>query len=119
MAKEETTDKKPKAIIVLILAGLISVYAIVNFRTQTSYKDLNVQIDSLQNSIEENKLVIESYDETIKTIKDSIVKLNRRVVNNNKQIENLNKEYDQKLDSITNLYSSELQNYVSNRYGGK
>ena len=117
MAKEESTDnKKSKAIIVLILAGLISVYALVNFRTQSSYENLNVQIDSLQHSIEENQLIIESYDETIKVIKDSIQRLDRRVVNNNKQIENLNKEYDKKLDSVTNLYSSELQDYVSNRY---
>lgn len=117
--EESTNNKKPKAIFILILAGLISVYAVVNFRTQSSYENLNEQIDSLQNSIKENQLVIESYDETIKTIKDSITKLDRKVANNNKQIEKLNQEYDQKFDSIASLHSSDLQIYVSKRYGTK
>ena len=36
-----------------------------------------------------------------------------------KQIEKLNQEYDQKFDSIASLHSSDLQIYVSKRYGTK
>lgn len=112
-------NKKSTITLILVFTGLITVYALVNMRTQSTYKDLNNQIDSLQNTIERNQEIIESYDETIETIKDSIVRLDTKVAENNKQIEQLDKEYDEKFDSIATLYTSELQEYVSNRYKDK
>lgn len=111
--------KKSRVIFLFILGGLIAIYSTVNFRTQSTYENLNKEIDSLQTSIKENHEKIEQYDKTIEVIKDSIVKLDNRVEENNKQIEKIEKEYDEKLDSIGSLYSSELQLYVSKRYKDK
>lgn len=111
--------KKTHITLIVILISILFVYITISMRTQTTYKDLNKQIDSLQHSIEINHTIIESYDEKIEIIKDSIVKLDNKVAENNKQIENLDKEYDKKFDSIATFYSSDFQEYISKRYENK
>lgn len=104
-------------VIIMILAVIM--YNTFNSKNNNSFKDLNNQIDSLENSIENNKKIIESYDEKIEIIKDSIVKLDNKVEENNKSIKKLDQEYEERFDSISNFYGSELQEYVSNRYKDK
>lgn len=111
--------KKSHITLIIILCGLIGVYVTVNMRTQSTYKDLNNQLDSLQHSIEVNQTIIESYDEKIELIEDSIVKLDNRVADNKKQIQKLNDEYDKKFDSISTFYSSDFEEYISKRYENK
>lgn len=112
-------NKKSKITFIIILFVIVSVYSVINIRTQKSYDNLNTQIDSLQSAIRENQEIIESYDETIETIKDSIVELDNKVAENNKKIEKLDKEYDEKFDSISTFYSSDFQEYISKRYENK
>jgi peptidoglycan hydrolase CwlO-like protein len=108
-----------KTTFIIILVMLLSVYFTVNFRTQSTYKDLNKQIDSLEHSVSVNNTIIESYDKKMDIIRDSIIQIDNKIVVIKDSIAKLDKEYDKKFDSITSFYSSDLQEYVANRYKDK
>jgi peptidoglycan hydrolase CwlO-like protein len=105
--------------LIVVLLAVITYSTFHSGRDKRSYKDLNKQIDSLEVSIETNDKVIQSYDVRIQTIKDSVITLDKKVQENNKKIKKLDEEYEQRFDSISNFYGSELQEYVAKRYKDK
>lgn len=105
--------------IVIMILAVIAYNTFHNSRDKRAFKELDKQIDSLETSIENNEKVIESYDQKMEVIRDSVEVLDNRVEENNKKLEKIDQEYEQKFDSISNFYSSELQEYVARRYKDK
>lgn len=111
--------KKSKIIFILVLIIIGGIYTTININAQFLNQDLKEQVNSLQDSIKKNQMILESYGKTIQTMEHSFTKLKNKIDVHNKEIEKLNKKYNEKFDTITTFYPFELQEYVSKRYKDK
>lgn len=74
-------------------------------------------IDSLKGIMELNQALLTQSHERTQLYADSVVTLNKKINQNNAKIATIRKQYDEKIKSLINLNSNDIESYFSNRYG--
>ena len=74
------------------------------------------KIDSLSKVIERNNELVEESKKISQTFNDSIAVLNLKIVETDKKIASIKKDYNEKIKSISNFSSNDIERFITDRY---
>jgi len=74
------------------------------------------EIDSLTKVIEKNNILVEESKKISQTFNDSIAVLNLKIIETDKKIASIKKDYNEKIKSISNFSSNDIERFITDRY---
>jgi uncharacterized protein YoxC len=105
--------------LVIILVLLVALA--VNIVTQPDTTEVNKfiierKIDSLNNAITKNNILLEEHANNIALLSDSVLNLNKRVKQNDNKLSDLKNKYNEAIDNAAKFTSNDITMFFTERY---
>lgn len=89
---------------------------ISNSKLDQENKQYQHEIDSLSKVISNNATLIQESIKRSESFNDSIIALNVKIAEADKKIATIKKDYNEKIKSINNFSSNDIERFITDRY---